>query len=263
MPGSGDRRPMTDPAFQSLQRAFAAHLRDPARHAAPPGLEDRRVGVYRDLSFSNLESLLAGNFPVIRRLLTNAAWRNLVRAFMAGWRSHTPLFTEIGREFHRFLAARQEQGAGDPPFLAELAHYEWVELALSIDEARIDAIPHDPEGDVVAGVPVLSPLAWPLAYRYPVHRIRDDFQPDAPPDEPTFLIVARNRRDEVAFMGANALTIALLESLKADSRMAGLTHLRVLAAAVDPAARHALASAGADMLRALKARDVVLGTARD
>lgn len=252
---------MTEPDFQALQRDFAAHLRDPQAHPAPPHLEDRRVGVYRELFFNNLESLLAGNFPVIRRLLPDADWRALVRAFMAGWHSHTPLFTEIGREFHRFLEQRAEHGSDDPPFLAELAHYEWVELAVSIDESRIEDVPHDPAGDVVAGVPVLSPLAWPLAYRYPVHRIRDDFQPTAPPDEPTFLIVARNRRDEVAFMGANALTLHLLEAVKANPGRTGLDCLHALAAAMEPAARAALVSAGADMLRALHARDVVLGTA--
>lgn len=253
---------MTGPAYQSLQRAFAAHLRDPAANAAPAHLEDRRVGVYRELFFNNLESLLAGNFPVIRRLLADAEWQALVRAFMAGWHSHTPLFTEIGREFHRFLEQRALQGAGDPPFLAELAHYEWVELAVSIDESRIEDIPHDPLGDVVGGVPVLSPLAWPLAYRFPVHRIRDDYRPDSAPDEPTFLIVARNRRDEVAFMGASALTLHLLEAVKGNPGRTGLECLHALADAVEPAARAALVSAGTDMLRALHARDVVLGTAR-
>lgn len=254
---------MSAPDFQALQRAFAAHLRDPATHPAPDGLEDRRVAVYRELFFNNLESLLAGNFPVIRRLLPDADWRALVRAFMAGWQSHTPLFTEIGREFHRFLDARQEQDTGDPPWLAELAHYEWVELALAIDEARIGDAAHDPDGDVVAGIPVASPLAWPLAYRFPVHRIREDFQPTDAPEQPTFLIVVRNRADEVAFMGANALTIRLLEDVKANPARTGLESLQALADAVDPTARDALVTAGAEALRGLKARDVLLGTRRD
>jgi hypothetical protein len=254
---------MTEADFQALQRAFAAHLRDPAAHPVPDGLEDRRVAIYRELFFNNVESLLAGNFPVIRRLLPDAVWRALVRAFMADWRSHTPLFTEIGREFHRFLAARQEQDAGDPPWLAELAHYEWVELALAIDEARIEDAPHDPAGDVVAGIPVASPLAWPLAYRFPVHRIREDYQPHEAPAQPTFLIVVRNRADAVAFMGANALTIRLLEDVKANPARTGLECLHALADAVDPTAREALVTAGAETLRGLKTRDVLLGTRRD
>ena len=86
--------------FQQLQRDFAAHLRDPARNAAPDGLEDRRVAVYRELFYNNIEGLLAGNFPVIRRITPDAQWHALARGFYAEHASHTPLFTEIGREFH-------------------------------------------------------------------------------------------------------------------------------------------------------------------
>jgi hypothetical protein len=256
-------RAMTEPAFQALQRRFAAHLRDPLHQAAPEGLDDRRVAVYRELFYNNLESLLAGNFPVIRRILPDARWHALVRAFLADWRCHTPLFTEIGREFHRFLAQREADGAGDPPFLAELAHYEWVELALSIDEARIDDVPHDPAGDVVAGVPAPSPLAWPLAYRFPVQRIREDFQPTEPPPLPTFLVVARNRADEVSFMGVNALSLRLLECVKENPGLTGLGCLHALTADLDPTSRDALVAAGADLLRAFKDRDVLLGTRID
>ena len=30
-----------EPEFQRIQRRFAAHLRDPERHAAPEGIEER------------------------------------------------------------------------------------------------------------------------------------------------------------------------------------------------------------------------------
>lgn len=249
-----------DGGFQALQRRFAAHLRDPAGHPAPDGLEDRRVAVYRELFFNNVESLLAGNFPVIRRITPDPRWRALVRDFLAHWRCHTPLFTEIGREFHRFLEQRAADGAGDPPFLAELAHYEWAELALSLDEASIDAVPHDPDGDVVDGIPVVSPLAWALAYRFPVQRIREDFQPSEPPAEPTFLIVVRNRHDDVAFLGVNALSLKLLECVKENPGRTGLESLHALVEGLDPATQGALVAAGADILRGFKARDVLLGT---
>lgn len=251
------------PRFQRLQYAFAAHLRDPARQAAPAGLEDRRVGVYRELIYNNIEGLLAGNFPVIRRLLPDARWHALVRAFLADHRAHTPLFHEIGREFHRFLEARAERDAGDPPFLAELAHYEWVEVAVAFDEQRIDAVPHDPAGDVVLGRPVVSPLAWPLGYRYPVHRIRPDFQPDAPSAQPTFLVVARNRADEVAFMETTALSLRLLERVKANPGSTGLLCVTELAAAFEGSERETAVAAGLDTLRAFRARDVLLGTHDD
>lgn len=251
---------MSGPDFHALQYAFAAHLRDPSRHPAPAGIEDRRLAVYRELFYNNVEGLLAGNFPVIRRITPDARWHAMVRDFYATHRCHTPLFTEIGREFLKYLDARE--AGDDPPFLAELAHYEWVELALTIDESTIDEIAHDPEGDVVAGVPVISPLAWPLVYRWPVHRIRAEHQPVEPPPVPTCLVVVRNRRDEVAFMETTPLAIRLLEAIGDDPAASGAAAVESLVSQLDEAQRDAARVAGAELLRGLRARDVLLGTAR-
>ena len=74
----------------------------------------------------------------------------------------------------------------DPPFLAEMAHYEWVELALDV----ADAVLPEPSAfeDILAVVPQLSPLAWSLSYGFPVHRIGPAFRPIAAA-EPTYLVV--------------------------------------------------------------------------
>src|SRR5512142_2879372 len=111
-----------DVSTGALQHAFAAHLRDPAHVPAPAGIEPRRMAVYAELFFNNIESLVAANFPVIRTLYADDAWRDLVRAFYRDHRCHTPLFTDIAREFIRYLETRAEQNAGDWPFLVELAH---------------------------------------------------------------------------------------------------------------------------------------------
>lgn len=173
-------RPRMADALHEQQFALSRHLRDPSPHPPPPGLEARRLAIYRDLFFNNIEGLLAGNFPVIRRTLGNDAWPALVRRFYADHRSQTPLFPEIAREFIRYL---ESQDDALPPWLRELAHYEWVELALQIAEGAIPL--HAPDGDLLAGEPLVSPFAWALAYQWPVHRIGPDFQPDAPPAEPT------------------------------------------------------------------------------
>lgn len=248
------------PEFQALQYAFAAHLRDPGTHPAPEGIEERRLQIYRELFYNNIQDLLANNFPVIRKITPDERWHALVRGFFAEHASHTPLFTEIGREFHRYLEARAERDLDDPPFLPELAHYEWVELAVTLDEARIEDVPHDPDGDLVTGRPVVSPLAWPLAYRFPVHRIRADFQPDAPSEQPTLLLVARNRRDEVAFMEINAVSLRLLELMQENPEWSGLVCLNAVAELFPAAEREDLVAAGRNILAGFKARDVLLGT---
>ena len=152
--------------------------------------------------FNNIESLLAGNFPVIRKLLGESHWKALVREFYRDHRCQTPLFPEIAREFLRYLEARCRERRSEPPFLLELAHYEWVELALQIAERASSDIAHDPQGDLLDGAPVLSPLAWPLAYRWPVHRIGPEFQPEAPPAAPTLLLLRREADGNVRFSDA-------------------------------------------------------------
>lgn len=246
------------------QFAFAAHLRDPAAHPAPPGIEDRRLAIYRDLFFNNIEGLLAGNFPVIRKTLGDDAWRMLVRAFYAQHRSRTPLFAEIGREFIRFLESRAEQSAGDPPWLAELAHYEWVELALQIsDEPHpdydVDGDPGSSPGQVLLeGIPVLSPQAWALAYRWPVPRIGPDFQPDTPPDAPTLMLVRRDAQGEVRFAEISPLVYRLLQILD-DGTTTGkqaLETLAVEAGVADPG----FIEQGAAMLQRMHEEGTILGS---
>ena len=90
--------------------------------------------IYRDLFFNNIQTMLAGNFPVLRALYSEQDWLALIRAFYAHYRCHTPLFTEIAREFLRYLQDFRETTESDPPFLLELAHYEWVEMALELDD---------------------------------------------------------------------------------------------------------------------------------
>lgn len=173
------------PDFIRRQRAFAAHLRDPDAVPAPDGIEERRLRIYRDLVLKNLSSLLSGSFPVLHRILPASEWQGLMRDFLRRHRAQTPLFHELPQEFLEFLATSRRADPRDPPFLLELAHYEWVELAVRISDAEPSPDGVDPQGDLLAGRPVLSPLARCLTYRFPVHRIGPEHRPDGPPPEPT------------------------------------------------------------------------------
>ena len=182
-----------------------------------------------------------------------------MRTFFRDHPLHDPLFRTMPGEFVRYLEARGVQ-PGDLPWLLELAHYEWVEVAVTFDESRIDDVPHDPQGDVVHGVPVVSPTAWPLAYRYPVQQIRPDFLPQSAPDGITCLIVARNREDDVSFMEVDVLTLKLLQAVKENPGTTGLQCLSALADSFESGEREAMIESGKSILRALRARDVLLGT---
>ncbi len=246
--------------LRELQTAFSSHIRDPEHVAAPDGIEDRRMKIYRELFFNNIQSLLASNFPVMRALFDNDRWFGLIRGFYSEHRCQTPLFTEVAKEFLRYLQEGHGQREGDPAFLYELAHYEWVELALSLDERELDDIPADPDGDLLEGIPQLSPLAWVLSYRFPVHRIKPEFQPEQPGTEATHILVYRNRQHEVKFMQLNDVTRFLLESLRAEQELSGLELIRKVANALHHPEPDRLVPAGARLLDDLLRKDVLLGT---
>ena len=246
-----------------LQTEFTAHIRDPDRQAVPDGIEDRRMKIYRELFFNNISSLLASNFPVLHGLLDDKAWDALVRDFYANHRSKTPLFPEIAREFLQYLQDEREEHSSDLPFLLELAHYEWVELALSLDERNTTDLAADRNGDLLQDVPVLSPLVWVLSYRFPVHRISPEFQPGSAPEQATHLLVYRNRADDVKFMQLNDVSRLLLEFMAAMPEASGEELLSEVATAIHHPEPQKVISAGASLLHDLAARDIVLGTQRE
>src|SRR5687767_5269424 len=77
-------------------------------------------------------------------------------------------------------------------------------------------------------VPVLSPLAMPLAYRWPVTDIGPGHVPKAPPDLPTTLLAHRDANHEVHFMRIAPLVYQLLAALQSDD-LTGCEHLAALA----------------------------------
>lgn len=201
-------------SFQETQFAFARHMRAPDEYPAPEGMEDRRMGIYRELVYNNIESLIATVFPVLRSILNDSIWHSMVRDFIHRHECKTPYFLEISEEFLHYLVQVRGICADDPVFLLELAHYEWIELALDVSEDTLPAIDTLP-ADLMAARPCVSPLVALLAYQYPVHKVSPRFQPQAM--TPTQLLVYRNRADKVCFMEANPLTQRLLSLLQSQS----------------------------------------------
>ena len=212
--------------------------------------------VYRDLFFNNVSRLLAGNFPVIRRI-RGEAWPAMVRAFYRDHGCRTPLFPELPREFLRWV----EGSEGHEPWLAELAHYEWAEADLQSSDAPMP--PHDPAGDLLDGVPLLSPLAWPLAYRWPVDRIGPGHQPTDPPAAPTLVLLRRAASGEVRFSTLSPLLYQLLASIAANQDLGGRALLRSLAAGIGHADAEAFIDEARPMLARLREEGVVPGTRID
>lgn len=243
------------PGFLSRQLEFAAHVRDPAGTPAPADVDPRRMRVYVELIFNNVEALLASAFPVAKRVLGDAAWQQLVRAFLQRHGSASPYFPDVSQEFLEFLSGSEEPPR--PGFLLELCHYEWVELGLGIADDAVLPDGVDPAGDLLAGRPVRSPLAWPLTYTYAVHRIAPGSQPEEPGDSPTHLVVYRDSHDRVRFMELNALAQRLL--LLLDGSRTGQEALAIVGreAALGPA--RDLELIGGHTLDRLRRAGIILG----
>ncbi|MFA6162348.1 MAG: putative DNA-binding domain-containing protein [Methylobacter sp.] len=203
--------------FKAKQLEFASYIRDPENNPAPADVKQQRMDMYRELFFNNIESFLSANFPVIRKILDDGRWRELAHDFYAKHPCKSPYFSEIPEEFLDYLQ-NERNNADDLPFMLELAHYEWVEMALSISKEEVIATNQNLDNLFNKHIQ-LSPLAWPLAYQYPVQKISPAFLPDVAPQQLTFLIVYRNPDDEVNFIEITPITYRLLQLIQENEQV--------------------------------------------
>jgi hypothetical protein len=254
------------------QYEFAARIRDPDNAAAPSDVEQRRMEVYEKLFYNNIQGFIRDGFPVLRRISDDDVWHARIRDFFVRHRCRSPYFVEISKEFVDFLAEERLDHPDDPPFILELAHYEWVELALRIAEDDEERGPFNRNGDLLVGNPIVSAVAWPLSYRYPVHRISPNYQPEEVPEKPTFLVVYRDRDDNVKFLEINAVTYRLLELLRgsdnthlaeADSGqpLTGRQALQQVAGELNDADSDEIVRSGEAILNQMRRREIIIGAA--
>jgi len=197
-------------SLKELQLQFARYIRDPNKQTVPDNVERRNMAVYHELFYNNIEGFVSTAFPVLRKLTADDVWHEMVKDFMARHRSKTPLFHKIAQEFLAYLDNERNVKA-DPVFINELAHYEWVELALSVSDAEVDGVNVSQTPDPLNEIYTLSPLARILMYQYPVHQISPDFQPQQPNEIPVFLLVYRNNEDRVSFLELNPVSACLID----------------------------------------------------
>ena len=242
--------------LKPAQMEMANYLRAPDDNPPPEGIEPRRLKIYQDLIYNNIEGFISGGFPVLRSLYQDNDWHAMVRSFIDGHRCHSPYFLQISEEFLSYLSERHVVRECDPPFLLELAHYEWVELALDVSEEELPAA--QAPGDLAVAQLRLSPLAMVLSYQFPVHRIGPSFQPTEA-GEPTFLVVYRGVDDAVHFMEVNAPIARLLE-LFGDAEGAAVAAVLSTLAQEMGMAEEALREFGLEQLHMLVDKSVLLVT---
>ena len=199
---------------------FAEHIRSPALDNSL-GVADDRLNIYRKLFYNNIHSFLSRGFPVLQQILSDTHWHALIHDFFQHHRISSPLFQDIPQAFVLFL---QQQ---DHNLLAELAHYEWAELAVEIAIAEVETQRPCSDETILKQILQLSPLAYPLHYHYPVHRISSNYIPTA--TEETFLLVYRDNHDVVNFQQINIVNARLLQLIDDAGALTGEQILQQIA----------------------------------
>jgi hypothetical protein len=243
--------------FRDFQTAFAARIRDPRGHARPQGVPARRMRVYEELLYNNLEGFLLACFPITVKLLGVRSWRSTVRRFFAEHRCRSPLFRDIPGEFLHWVEPVAATLFPERPWLYEFMHYEWLELEVSTDPATIDC-DIDVHGDLLAGHPVLNPTARLACYHYPVHRIGPRFKPRKTDGALYCYLLYRDHDDVVRFTLLNPVTARLLEILH-DDALTGEEALRRIAGELKHDHTHAFVESGQGMLEQLRDAGAVHG----
>jgi hypothetical protein len=242
-------------SFQDRQCAFASYIRNPKTCAIPDDVNAERIAVYSELFFNNIDGFLASCFPVLKTLLDDNQWRQLTRDFFATHHCKTPYFSEIAQEFLEYLQNERDT-SDDYPFINELAHYEWVEMALSI--ATDELIINNTIDNLINKRLSMSSLAWVLAYQYPVHKISPDYIPHNPPTELTFLIVHRDSDDNVHFFTITALTYRLLSLIEEQAGLTTQDYLIQLTQEIGQANAELIISNGLQILSDLARKNIIV-----
>ena len=248
------------PKFIQAQYEFAAHIRDPSSNPKPVDVEARRMKIYNELFFNNVEDFISNTYPVLKSIMSEDEWQKMMRDYFSNHLSHTPLFPEMPREFLNYLE-NERSNQNDPIFIKELAHYEWIELALmtsDLDE-NINWDNINIDGDLLTNPPILSPLASSLSYQYPVQQISVDFIPNEPSAQPVYLLVYRNMNDEVHFMELNPVTAMLIQLINEDKGLTTEKILKNIAEQMKHPEPNVVIEGGYQIIQDLKDRNVILG----
>jgi len=251
-----------EPEFMRLQRLFTRYLRDPDQEAPPPGHEDRRMAIYRRAIFANVEGFMKDNFPRVREIFDDERWNALVRDYLILHASRASAFVDLPLEFLEYLECEREDPA-DPPFLGELAHFDWLETLIGADERQVDLTGIDRSGDLIKGIPVPNPILEIVTYRFPVHTIGPEYQSIEPPPAATRIAVFRDLDNLYGFLDLSSASARLLELIIENGGRTGFEIYQIVANELGRDDVSALIEAGSTVFARMLKRAVILGTRRN
>lgn len=201
------------PELRGQQNAFTQCLRHPSITEMPVGVSPDRMAIYRELIRNNLLGFVESTFPVSASLLPQALWDSLCNDFVASARCKSPRFIDIPAHFLEHVAQLDWPQLAEYPWLEELMHFEWMELAVDVAETDEELTP-DSIHSSASGWHVTAHV-WPMAYQWPVANwsastTREDIEKGL-----QGVLFWRDQELRTRMLTTTPLTLALVDQLKA------------------------------------------------
>ncbi|MCW8092505.1 HvfC family RiPP maturation protein [Alteromonas sp. ASW11-130] len=228
-------------AFQQIQHKFVSSVRSGVPIKGDHELY-RRVGIYQSLLFNNILNFVDSGFPVLKSIIDNKKWRELVRDFFQTWECKSPYFIAISEAFLNYLIELDLEKHQLPIFTVSLAHYEWLELAISIRDVEVRFAKSNEKVSSVK----LSPLATLVSYPFPVHQISSMNQPRKS-SELHYYVVYRDKSCDVQFSKLAPATAYVLQILIESETGTSLQSLKNKAIKAMPSVDPATIAAGMEL----------------
>lgn len=194
-------------------------------------IDPRGVKIYANLIDLNRLDLMASIYPHCKKLL-GKNFRAIVLDYMETMPPDHFNFNQAARKFPQFMAEHAEVELRKKPFLAELADYEWIELAVLENDAEIEftAVKNPASATVIdpvqfaQTVPRLNPTVVLRAYRYPISKIVDALEEDVKLPrrqklEASYVLAFRNPEHLCEYLEISELTYILLSALEKNNKL--------------------------------------------
>ena len=191
--------------LKHFQQDFGDYIRKQAHESCDT--IPKRVGeLYQTLIFRAVAGFVNQCFPVCRKIIDESVWHRLLLSFIKQGDMSSPYFSEINKQFVDYLDEDIITAFDLHPCVAELAHYEWIEL-------YVDNLPNIPPKLFLEEdnrqIFINSTLQV-LKYSWEVHQIGSEYLPTKPQD--TFVLVYRSLDEgyQTAFMQINIVSFIVL-----------------------------------------------------
>ncbi len=123
--------------------------------------------LYRELIFFTIQSALLNYYPLTYALLGEEKWQELIQDFFSAYPCGDPQFWKMPKGLAEYA---EKSGWGERvqiPFLADLLHFEWLEIEVCMMEDHLIPI-LNLDGDVLEDIPYLNPDHCIITYSYPI-----------------------------------------------------------------------------------------------